>query len=690
MKRLIVRLAATAIMWLGILGEAVAESKSEENSSLLRVYEVNKRVKDFPEKEDLSTPEAAYAVARRLSASGESFRRISVKSLARRLPPPDAKKKEVKPEVAEGWLNALILEVRIFRGTHAAVIAKLPPAWRSPFDMRTVDLEAGRWLNVANSRWDSMREAREFFARSCARYVEKPVRPRIDDPDAYLKPFVEFLKNRSEEPKAFVMKTISRHKVVIMGEMHHRPRYWAFNASLVTDGNFPKHVGVIYLELPSNDQQLVNKFLAAEECDTMPVIEMLRDNLWMGWPDQAMLDFFITVWMVNQNLPAEERLRIVLVDMKRPWKDIQKREDWGRYNVDRDAFMAENILEDMKKHSEDKRNALFIVGVGHTALNLKYFEGSPWMTAGWHLREALGLENIYAIMQHRCVMTNMGRVDGRLCLGLFDSAFAALDNKHLAFPLDAGPFGKEPFDADPDRPVSSTFGDGFNAYLYLGPLEHEIFSPLIAGFYTDEFVKELDRRYQMMFGRGLVKGCRLRRLDAESFIGWMGSWGKPRRRWTSNTLGPLNAWHYGSDWKKTIRDEKHKRALEHPEEIREAARELFEAIRTADYDRDWLLKDAWQKFPPGAGDYMVHHDAPAWVQWACKTFKENPIVSAELGEVFRDADEYPCIPYKLTLKDGKVLVGDLPFYYDPTLEHWIGREGIDWHLKYPDGLPEKK
>jgi hypothetical protein len=203
-----------------------------------------------------------------------------------------------------------------------------------------------------------------------------------------------------------------------MGEVPHRPKYWALNSSVVKDPGFPERVGSIYMELPINDQPLIDQFLAAEQCDTAPVIEMLRDMLWMGWPDQAMLDFFVTVWKANQKLAPDQRLRIVLVDMKRPWKDIQEREDWSKYDVDRNRFMAENILADLKQHPQDKRNALFIVGAGHAMVDFKYFEGSPVTSAGWHLREALGPDAIYAIFPHMPVQTNWGRVDGPFRLGL--------------------------------------------------------------------------------------------------------------------------------------------------------------------------------------------------------------------------------------------------------------------------------
>jgi hypothetical protein len=669
-----------------LFGDATSRAAQETDSELLRVYEVNKSVRDFPKKEDFSTPEGAYAVINRVMAGGRQgdWRKISTAKTANRLPPADAQTVEVKPEVAETWLDARIIEVRIFQQRHAMVIAEVKPQGKpSFFDGRIVDLENGKWLNVGQSVYQTIEQARSTFAGSCAEYVEKPVRPKIDDPDSYLKPFVHFLENNAQAPKAFVMNALAKHKVVIMGEIHHRPRYWAFNSSLVTDPDFPKYVGVIYMELPSNDQDLVNKFLAAPDCNTLPVIQMLRDNLWMGWPDQPMLDFFIKVWMVNQNLPADQKIRIVLVDMQRPWSKIQQRNDWAKYElVNRDRQMADSILADLRQHSQDKRNAFFIVGGGHTMLNFKHFEGSPVTSAGWYLRNDLGLDSVYAIFQHHCVMTNWGRVDGRLGLGLFESAFARIGNKPMAFTLQEGPFGEQPYDASPDLPVKGTYADGYNAYLYLGPLETEIFSPLIAGFYTDQFVKELDRRYRIMYGKSLVEGCHLPALDAESFIAWMRSWGKPRK-WRDK-LGPLTAWQRGGgDWKQTIRELMYSRALGGPEHLNTAATKLFDAIRAADYDNP----DDWKEFIPV--EYCVFTDYPGWVRWMCETFKTNPIESVELGRVFKsDAKSFyggkvslPAVEYKLTLKDGTILEGNLPFDYNAKRQCWKGMHGLDWHLQ---------
>ncbi|MHC4206281.1 MAG: hypothetical protein ACYSTT_16645 [Planctomycetota bacterium] len=146
----------------------------------------------------------------------------------------------------------------------------------------------------------------------------------------------------------------------------------------------------------------------------------------------------------------------------------------------------------------------------------------------------------------------------------------------------------------------------------------------------------------------------------------------------------------GLDMPKTI-SEKHAGAMEHPEEIVKAAEELFEKIRNADYDQilksyvngRWK-KDGWKKFPP-FGYYQVYTDWPSFTLWCCRKFKENPITEIELGEVFPNMSKnnLPTVPYKLTLQDGTVLEGNLPFEYnfDGDEGHWHGIEGIDWHLR---------
>jgi len=56
-----------------------------------------------------------------------------------------------------------------------------------------------------------------------------------------------------------------------------------------------------------------------------------------------------------------------------------------------------------------------------------------------------------------------------------------------------------------------------------------------------------------------------------------------------------------------------------------------------------------------------------------------PVVSVTLGSVLSDSAGRPVVPYKLTLRDGSRLEGDLPFRWQPRQGRWEGVEGLDWH-----------
>ena len=148
--------------------------------------------------------------------------------------------------------------------------------------------------------------------------------------------------------------------------------------------------------------------------------------------------------------------------------------------------------------------------------------------------------------------------------------------------------------------------------------------------------------------------------------------------------------------KARVIEQKHARANDQTQEITLAAEEFFKKLRTADYD--YFLKPGadWQRFPL-FNFYQTHHWFDVMVTWMSRTFKTNPIVNVELGQVFPTPKKFngveglPTVPYKVTLKDGTLLEGNLPFEYnfDGNKGHWHGLEGVDWHLQYPKGLPAR-
>ena len=119
-----------------------------------------------------------------------------------------------------------------------------------------------------------------------------------------------------------------------------------------------------------------------------------------------------------------------------------------------------------------------------------------------------------------------------------------------------------------------------------------------------------------------------------------------------------------------------------PTAVAAAAQRLFEAIRAADYDRDWIEQRRLEAVSrQRTWTTRVDRSYPGWVRWVCKKFKANPITDVQLGKVFAGPDGSPTVHFELHLKDGEILQGDLPFHWDSEKKQWIGWEGLDWHLQ---------
>ena len=146
----------------------------------------------------------------------------------------------------------------------------------------------------------------------------------------------------------------------------------------------------------------------------------------------------------------------------------------------------------------------------------------------------------------------------------------------------------------------------------------------------------------------------------------------------SRAIGALQK--QGGKLGETVRRDAKAKVAQAAKAVAADAKRLFDAIRAADYDRDWTSNENWKQFPAKDVDYCVDHAYPSWVRWVCKKFKTNPIADVRLGEVFAGGDGSPTIHFELRLKDGEVLKGDLPFYWDSERKQWIGLKALDWHL----------
>jgi hypothetical protein len=180
-----------------------------------------------------------------------------------------------------------------------------------------------------------------------------------------------------------------------------------------------------------------------------------------------------------------------LVDMARPWSQIKERNDWRKYDTDRDALMARNIIRDRQAHHRDARHALFIVGAGHAVAGVQQATGEWIKSAGWHLRqERAGKRLCHSSQACASTWDGWGAVrPGLVWLGASQR-----------WPTDHRVYAE----SRPWRTVlrcvirSPTFSmrDAAVATLYLGA-EADLLAAH-TGFYTADHMKEIDRRYRLI------------------------------------------------------------------------------------------------------------------------------------------------------------------------------------------------
>lgn len=162
-----------AVLVMG--GWSCSKPSSQTKSRLEpKVYTVNRTVAQFPEKEDLLTPESAYAAVARVRTSGheKDFERVFL----------GFKESETEARVAaRHWrmvgpeesgkfqaslLNASIIEVWLTDAGKSAVIAATDGTDHgSMFDIRHFVFKDGKWLSSGQDGVKTIDEAREHIKR---------------------------------------------------------------------------------------------------------------------------------------------------------------------------------------------------------------------------------------------------------------------------------------------------------------------------------------------------------------------------------------------------------------------------------------------------------------------------------------------------------------------------------------------
>jgi hypothetical protein len=137
----------------------IVKAYGQDFSSDFKTIVINKKVHDFPDKFDLSSPLSAFITFRYTLLNGRNNLLRQICSVSKQSEIPDSIS-EVPNDEKSIYLNARINEIHIYKDSIAFVISKYEGG---DYSIRIFYLELGKWLNVAEERRSHIEAARQFI-----------------------------------------------------------------------------------------------------------------------------------------------------------------------------------------------------------------------------------------------------------------------------------------------------------------------------------------------------------------------------------------------------------------------------------------------------------------------------------------------------------------------------------------------
>lgn len=505
-------LAASVQMLCACAGNPPPVAAGDGAREPLRRLTIERDLNSYSPRYDLSTPLDSFITFKQLQADGLQGRYGAVNSYRIRGAFPAAGSPDigVTADRRSAILDHHITEVLYYEDSVAAVLSPFSVA--PMYVLYYYSLEDGEWLGAGEDLGADLEDARRVFrdkAPGFLRFIDRIAVLKAEPQGADA--LVEYLRSAGQPPLQFLLDAVATHRIVVYGELHRRKSSWDLWKRVVSDPRFAQRVGIVFLELSADRQPDMDEFFRAREPDGERILEIFRSVQLDGWYDRGMYEFLMTLWERNHALPEGEKIEVVLVDEPRPFGSFRTAADLEAHFdslPDRNVQMASVIAETIRHESPD-RNSVFIVGAGHAyksavpgiAVGGRHRQPAP--SAAAQLVALFSDADVFSIFSHMPMISNNGTAFGRPRHGAFDRAFAQLGNRPITFNLRQSPLADEPFDGIYEITYAEqvgSYGDNYDAYLFLEPLEEEPEEYFLYDVLTDAFVEELKRRAAITSG----------------------------------------------------------------------------------------------------------------------------------------------------------------------------------------------
>ncbi len=327
--------------------------------------------------------------------------------------------------------------------------------------------------------------------------------------------YLNVLKTSGHEPIAIVNNALNDYDLIIFDDaLHLAKEPFDFYQELLQDKNFRKKVKYVFIEvLATTSQPYIDAYLANPQKDKTVLIPVFQnDYSGSGWRYQTYLDLLETIWEVNAESSASEKIQVVCLDRAIYWEGIHNLKEYNLFQeslITRD-YLFYNIISRTLDSFKSGEKGIFLTNSRHAYKNIRNSSNELYWNAGtflsqWHPGKS------YSIRFHNVTLSIQPKLEDptkyytkwiKMENGLWEEAFKENGNAPIAISLKDNIFGKAKYVGNHMKDVAEnqTMYDAYDALIFLAPLEELHFSAKFDFIYTESFKKELKRRITLLQG----------------------------------------------------------------------------------------------------------------------------------------------------------------------------------------------
>jgi len=288
--------------------------------------------------------------------------------------------------------------------------------------------------------------------------------------------------------------------IVALGELHWCLNEHEFIAALIKHPSFAEKVNDIVVEFGNAKYQpVMDRYIAGGAVARAKLRQVWRNTTQtsMPWDVPIYEKFIATVRAVNQRLPRQKRLRVLLGDPPVDWDVIKTRADMNMNLFLRDEHFVEVVEREV---INKKRKALLISGNAH--MRRCCLAGPLGVTARV---EKSHPGTVFVVMPHQGFQERNEELEARLAswpnpgLALVKNTWLGNLSPDLILPamiMRTSP--DSPWVPSPSPFKGMMIQDVTDAYLYLGPKASLRYDSIPPEVYRDEaYQRELERRQRL-------------------------------------------------------------------------------------------------------------------------------------------------------------------------------------------------